>query len=125
MTSTNYIQDIVEKFYAKAVVDPIIGFHFRKIQEFEGDNPLKPPMEAFAHHIPRIVNFWRMQLLGEMGLEQEPFNLLKAHDYLGVKRAQVNRWLILFNETLDESGGDEKFILDWKQKAAHFASKLG
>lgn len=124
MTTPTYIQKIVEDFYTKAVSDPIIGFHFRKIQEFEGDNPLKPPMEAFSHHIPRIVNFWRMQLLGEMGLEQEPFNLLKAHDYLGVKKAQVNRWLMIFNETLDESSGDEAFILDWKKKAAHLASKL-
>ncbi|MBK26932.1 MAG: hypothetical protein CME70_23215 [Halobacteriovorax sp.] len=124
MTSPQYIQSIVEKFYAKAVVDPIIGFHFRKIQEFEGDNPLRPPMEAFASHIPRIVNFWRMQLLGEHGLESEPFNLLKAHAYLGVKRAQVNRWLILFNETLDESEGDEEFITLWKQKAAHFGAKI-
>lgn len=124
MTTPNYIHSIVESFYTKAVADPIIGFHFRKIQEFEGSDPMRPPMEAFAHHLPRISSFWRLQLLEGAVLEGEPFNLIKVHDYLGLKRGQIDRWLILFYETLDESNGDKDFIEKWKKKAAHFRSKF-
>lgn len=115
---------MVESFYSKAVVDPIIGFHFRKIQEFEGSDPMRPPMDAFAHHLPRITAFWKLQLLEGEVLEGKPFNLLKVHEYLGLKRGQIDRWLMLFNETLDESDGDKEFIKVWKEKAAHFRSKF-
>ena len=124
MLTPEQIQTVIEDFYAKAVVDPIIGFHFRKIQECESADPMKPTIDAFANHIPRIVNFWRMQLREEYKLETEPFNLIKAHSHLGLKRGQVDRWLILFNETLDSSGFDAEEIQVWKEKAAHFRSKF-
>lgn len=124
MNKSKEIHSLVEKFYSKAIVDPIIGFHFRKIQEFEGIDPLKPPIEAFAHHIPRIANFWRMQLLDEKNLEETPFNLIKTHEYLGLKRGQIDRWLMLFIETINESDFEDSFKLDWENKARHFRSKF-
>jgi truncated hemoglobin YjbI len=124
MSNSKEIHSVIEKFYSKAVVDPIIGFHFRKIQEFEGVDPLRPPIEAFAQHIPRITNFWRMQLLDEKNLEEIPFNLIKTHEYLGLKRGQIDRWLMLFIETINESNFDESFKELWQKKASHFRSKF-
>ena len=116
MTTPKFIDSIVYDFYSKAVIDPIIGFHFRKIQEFEGTDPLRPPMEAFAGHLPRISSFWQIQLLPGTKQVHPPYNLKKAHDYLGLRPGQVNRWIILFNETLDTSNGDVLFINRWKEK---------
>lgn len=124
MSTSKQIHLVVESFYSKAIQDPIIGFHFRKIQEFEGADPLKPPIEAFAHHIPRIVNFWRMQLLEEKNLEEIPFNLIKTHAYLGLKRGQIDRWLLLFIETINESDCPSSFKELWISKARHFRSKF-
>jgi truncated hemoglobin YjbI len=124
MSTSKQIHSVVEAFYSKAISDPIIGFHFRKIQEFEGADPLRPPIEAFAKHIPRIVNFWRMQLLEEKNLETVPFNLIKTHQYLGLKRGQIDRWLILFIETLKESDCSQDFKNLWEEKARHFRSKF-
>ncbi len=124
MSNSNQIHSVVTSFYTKAITDPIIGFHFRKIQAFQGSDPLKPPIEAFAHHIPRIVNFWRMQLLEEKNLEEVPFNLLKTHEYLGLRRGQIDRWLLLFIETINESDCTEEFKETWQLKARHFRSKF-
>ncbi|MFT6602656.1 MAG: hypothetical protein ACJARO_000164 [Bacteriovoracaceae bacterium] len=65
-----------------------------------------------------------MQLLDEKNLEEVPFNLLKTHEYLGLKRGQIDRWLLLFIETIYESDSDEKFKKDWEKKARHFRSKF-
>lgn len=116
MTTAKFIDSIVYDFYSRAVVDPIIGFHFRRIQEFQGSDPLRPPMEAFANHLPRISSFWQIQLLQGTKQVLPPFNLKRSHDHLGLRSGQVNRWLILFNETLDFSKGDEEFIKRWKEK---------
>lgn len=110
MSSPEYIQSIVHNFYAKATTDVIIGFLFRGIDMDE--------------HLPRITNFWRMQLLGETGLEEKPFNLIQAHDYLNLKRGQVDRWVVLFKQTLEESNGDQNFIKQWEEKITAFRSRF-
>lgn len=90
MTPHDWIFKVVDSFYAKAKVDILIGYHFRVIEDFD-------------EHIPRISTFWEFQLLGKsMRPLTEPFDLIRAHMPLGIKRGELGRWLVLFRKTLEE-----------------------
>lgn len=110
------ILNVVEAFYAKATTDIIIGFHFRKIKDFDT-------------HFPRIAHFWEMQLLGQSSEKVEPpFDLINVHIPLKFTTAQLNRWVMLFEETLAEfrsrDGHHVEEYLRWKEKIYHFKEKF-
>jgi len=104
------IQRVVHKFYDKAKVDILIGYHFRHIQDFDS-------------HIPRIVHFWEIQLLGAP-LTMQPFDLISAHKPLGIKVGEVNRWVKLFIETLEEENVEQDLKDKWLQKVELFREKF-
>lgn len=90
MTESEWIFSVVSAFYDKAKVDVLIGYHFRNIADFD-------------EHIPRIATFWDLQLLGFTQRElKEPFDVMKAHIPLGIKRGELGRWMVLLKKTLDE-----------------------
>jgi truncated hemoglobin YjbI len=90
MKQSEWIYQVVEAFYAKAKNDVLIGYHFRIINDFE-------------EHIPRITAFWDIQLLGSTEKTlSEPFDVMKVHIPLQIKRGELGRWLVLFRKTLDE-----------------------
>lgn len=127
MNEKELIKDVVYRFYEKATGDFLIGHHFRKIQEFQGEDILKPPMEAFASHLPIIERFWRMQLLGEKLQENErPFNLIKKHEYLKIRQGELGRWVVLFKETLSELEKEQsessELIKEWEKRIDLFES---
>ena len=113
------IKTIVEEFYALATTDVLIGYHFRKIREKDGEHPLKPPLDAFSKHLPRIINFWEVQLLGEK-IKGESFDLIKLHKELGILPGELGRWLMLFRQVLQSKDQDMPIIQQWEQKLAHF-----
>ncbi|MDH5580480.1 MAG: hypothetical protein OEY33_01105 [Bdellovibrionales bacterium] len=122
----NIVEEVVRDFYQKAVNDFMIGHHFRKIAEFKPTDPLETPLEAFSGHIPRIVEFWKTQLLGHKS--SESFNLISAHEYLLIKKGELGRWVVLFKEVLQNYKGKypdhESFFLLWEQKILHFQNKF-
>jgi len=90
MSVSDWIFQVVHSFYQKAKSDILIGHHFRIIQDFET-------------HIPRIAAFWELQLLGSTRRPiSEPFDVMKVHIPLNIKRGELGRWLVLFKKTLDE-----------------------
>lgn len=90
MNENEWIFHVVHSFYEKAKNDVLIGYHFRIIDDFET-------------HIPRIASFWDLQLLGKTQRTiSEPFDVMKVHIPLGIKRGELGRWLVLFKKTLDE-----------------------
>jgi truncated hemoglobin YjbI len=90
MSQQEWIFSVVEAFYARAKFDVLIGYHFRNIPDFDS-------------HIPRIAAFWEIQLLGKTDRPLEaPFDLMKAHQPLGIKRGELGRWLVLFKKSLQE-----------------------
>jgi len=112
MITFDTILNIIEKFYQKATHDFMIGYHFRKIEDFE-------------EHIPRIANFWFLQLNGKVFVKADPpFDLINRHKVLGVKRGEINRWMVLFNETLSESEVESEVKKRWIEKADFFKSKI-
>lgn len=115
------ILEIVTHFYHQATSDVLIGYHFRRIQDF-------------STHLPRIASFWELQLLGQPHHPSDlPFDLFGVHLPLNIRKAQVRRWVILFAQTLDEftglyqnAGSLEKipFLNQWKVKIDHFQDKF-
>lgn len=90
MNEADWIFNVVSSFYDKAKTDVLIGYHFRNISDFD-------------EHIPRIAIFWDLQLLGSTQRKLNgPFDVMKAHIPLGIKRGEIGRWLVLLKKTLDE-----------------------
>lgn len=121
------IASVVEVFYRKATTDVLIGYQFRKIAQakaLEHGHPLKPPIEAFKEHLPRICHFWRSQLLGsKLPPNEPPFNLISIHQELKIRKGELHRWLTLFKEALEESLVEEEhneLKQAWLKKLKHF-----
>ena len=90
MSETDWIFKVVQAFYHKAKDDVLIGYHFRIIKNFET-------------HIPRIAAFWELQLQGSTQRPlTTPFDIMKVHIPLKIKRGELGRWIVLFKKTLDE-----------------------
>ncbi len=116
MTESEFILDTVEKFYAKATTDFLIGYHFRHITDFET-------------HIPRIATFWDIQLLGAPSRPlTESFDVINKHIPLMIKPGEVGRWVVLFSEALNEQNKTypefEEMIKTWFLKLDFFRAKF-
>ncbi len=109
------IEKIVTDFYTLATTDVMIGYHFRKIATSEGIHPLKPPIDAFASHIPRIVNFWEIQLEAKP-IQADSFDLIKVHKALGILPGELGRWIKLFKDILNNYDQSHELIIKWNEK---------
>jgi truncated hemoglobin YjbI len=110
MTPQIWIHKVIDAFYAKARNDVLIGYHFRVIEDFD-------------EHIPRIVAFWEIQLLGQTQIVTSgPFDILGVHGPLKIKRGELGRWLLLFRQTLAEISGPEtqELKIKWEEKLVFF-----
>jgi truncated hemoglobin YjbI len=108
LASNDFIKLIVDEFYLKARTDILIGYHFNHIKDFN-------------HHLERIYAFWNMHLLKIA----PPFNyrLMMTHLPLGIKTGEINRWVKLFIETIEENKHrieDQNFCVDWLEKIEMF-----
>lgn len=85
------VEQLVRRFYQAAIPDPQLG----------------PIFHAFgvdwSVHVPKLVAYWCRELLGEPGYTGRPVG---AHNpVLGCRpfgEPEINRWLELWNETVDE-----------------------
>ena len=127
------VKEIIENFYREAVKDFMIGYHFRKIQEIPSEKVLYPELNAFSKHIPRIIYFWEIQLIGpnkelkNKSLER-PFNLISTHDYLNIRKGELHRFTLLFQQAItsfeksktDLIPKEIDFLNKWKEKVNSF-----
>jgi hypothetical protein len=100
----NQIHSVVAHFYQAAIHDIWIGYHFKHITD------LSP-------HIDRIARFWYFQYHQKKvaGFEHEQFNLIHTHMPLQATTGQLNRWIILFNQSLETAVKDSRITsLDQK-----------
>lgn len=114
--SYSLILELIESFYAVAKKDVMIGYHFRFIEDFET-------------HIPRIANFWNLQLNGEVENRADlPFKLLEVHMGLGIKKGEMGRWIVLFKANLKKFKAENKITIEDKEKfeakIEHFKLKI-
>lgn len=79
---------LVNTFYARVKLDPLIGPIFLRVI---GDH--------WDEHLKKIQNFWDTLLFGAGNYEGRPF---PPHMPLGLKPEHFKRWLELFFATVDE-----------------------
>ena len=116
MLSYPLILKVIETFYDTAKVDILIGYHFRIIDDFD-------------EHIPRIADFWNLQLNGELNDRKHlPFDLLQKHLPLKINRGELDRWVKLFSENMEKSISRNEMTMDqkdlWMKKVKIFRDKL-
>lgn len=110
------ILKIVDSFYLKANHDILIGYHFRVVENFQ-------------EHIPKIADFWYLQLTGKINNPKSlPFNLLKVHDALKINRGEIGRWKMLFQKTLNEFEDENQITSEqsreWMAKVELFGKRI-
>lgn len=82
----------------------LVDLFYEKVR---GDELLAP---VFAHvdwprHLPVMYNFWSSMLLGDQTYQGNPF---QKHINLPIQAKHFGRWLLLFNQTVDENFSGEK-----------------
>ena len=93
------ITRLVEQFYDKVLNDNLIRSFFNGID--------------FEHHLPKMIHFWSFVLLNEPGYTND---VTKTHINMAIKKEHFDRWIELFNETVNELFAGEKAELA-KQRA--------
>jgi hemoglobin len=85
------IDRLVRAFYRRVATDDLLGSVF----ELAGVD--------WSLHIPKLVDFWSWQLLGIPGYEGNPLIAHRPiHALAPFREVHYERWLALFDETLDE-----------------------
>jgi len=86
------IQYLVNEFYTQVKQDDTIGFIFTEVAQVD-----------WALHLPKMYAFWEMILLGS---GEYKGNQMAKHQALNEKipleEAHFERWLSLFNATVDQ-----------------------
>lgn len=107
------IQQLVDAFYARVQQDEVIGFIFTEVAATDWD-----------HHLPKMYDFWETVLFRTGSFQGNPVGVHRAlAERTPMGRAQFERWLQLFRETVDAlfSGPNAEHI---KNCAADIASVL-
>ena len=94
------VHELVQTFYQKVLVDEVLAPFFKKLN--------------FEEHLPKMEFFWRFVLLDEPGYTT---SVTDKHMHMRLKEEHFKRWILLFNQTLDELFIGEKVELA-KQRAA-------
>jgi hemoglobin len=85
------VERLVHAFYTAALADPVIGFLFADVAKLD-----------LEQHLPRIARFWETVLLGAQTYSGGAFRPhLELHVQFPLKRGHFERWLWLWQETVD------------------------
>jgi hemoglobin len=103
------VEVLVRRFYQAVIPDPLLG-------------PIFSGMRVnWSEHIPKLVDFWAGRLLGIAGYEGSPVG---AHqpvlDRFPFGDEELNRWVELWEETVDELFVGE--VADLAKRKAHMAA---
>ncbi len=91
LDSPDEIAEMVRRFYRDVAQDDLLGPMFNDVAKVD-----------WGEHLPKLTAFWCRALLGLSGYEGNPF---RAHALVHAQRpftaAHFERWLTLFQETLE------------------------
>jgi hemoglobin len=85
ISSKEDITLLVYKFYGKVNKDDELSPFFKDLD--------------FEVHMPKMIHFWSFALLNEPGYTT---NVVEKHLHMPLQEVHFERWLNLFNETIDE-----------------------
>lgn len=94
ITSRNDLIFVLDHFYDRVKIDPLIGPIF-----------VEQAQVHWETHLPKIYDFWDSLLFGKDVYHGRPF---PPHVPLGLKAEHFKRWLELFFQTLDEFSHGQK-----------------
>lgn len=97
ISSFDDIKQLVDSFYSRVRHDELLGPVFNAF------------IKDWSEHLPKMYSFWQTVLLEEHTYFGSPF---VPHAKLPVEKQHFERWLKLFNETVDEY-----FVGDLAEKA--------
>ena len=106
------IEQLMETFYDRVLNDMVIGFIFTDVADFELEN-----------HLPVISDFWETVLFGTekySGKNRVMDVHIELSKRIPLKKGHFDRWLYLFNKSVDESYSGF-YANKAKQKAAAIA----
>ena len=107
------IEDIVARFYAVMLKDPIVGFIFTDIAKIN-----------LEHHLPIIVDFWSDSLFRGKRYHGNPLQKhMEIHRKVPLKPGHFTRWLYLFNNAVDEKHSGRN-ASSMKQRAEMVANSI-
>jgi hemoglobin len=112
LDSRELIECLVRDFYRDVAMDDLLGPVFAGVHV------------DWSAHLPKLVDFWSWQLLGERRYDRNP---LRAHQRVHARfpfdPAMYERWLELFDTTVDEGYAGPLAELA-KQRARRMAGAL-
>ncbi len=97
----NDVKLLVDSFYEQVQADKSLGPIFNEVAQVN-----------WEHHLPRMYAFWEFLLLGKdtyRGNPIEPHNRLAQK--VALTEAHFDRWLALFNESVDRHFSGPKATL--------------
>lgn len=83
------VQLLVNKFYEKVNNDDLLSWIFNDLSKVD-----------WRTHLPVMYDFWSSILLGTKLYKGQPFDV---HLYLPVDKRHFDRWVNLFEKTVDEN----------------------
>lgn len=107
------IAALINAFYDKVKVNPVIGHFFNQVVKVDWEK-----------HLPKMYDFWEGIVFGTADYSGNPINVHKAvHALHHFSKTDFEEWLRLFRETVDEMYEGEKAELI-KQRALSIATVM-
>ena len=86
------IEWLITRFYEKVMKDEVIGYLFTDVAKI-----------GLPSHLPRLFDFWSTLLLGDGSYKGNPMGVhIELHKKSALHSKHFDRWLALFNDTLEE-----------------------
>lgn len=92
ITTRDDIKYLIDTFYEKVKADPVIGYIFNDIAHVD-----------WPKHLPVMYDFWEFLLLNGKNYTGNPIQKhFDLHDKHPLTAEHFDRWLVLFQATVDE-----------------------
>ncbi|MFY0643315.1 MAG: group III truncated hemoglobin [Bacteroidia bacterium] len=90
--SIHDVEKLVDVFYDKVIVDPLISYLFNDVAKID-----------LPSHLPIMYSFWSSMLLGTGTYKGNPMTAhIQLHKKSPISSEHFDRWKFLFFETIDE-----------------------
>jgi hemoglobin len=92
------IRRLVDEFYTRVLADEQIGFIFKDIAQIN-----------LEHHMPIMYDFWETTLFHSNAYRGNPIQVhIDLHRKVRLEKEHFERWLTIFNETINDLFDGEK-----------------
>ncbi len=107
------VKKLVDSFYRKVIVDPVIGFIFTEVVTI-----------TWEEHMPVMYAFWSTTLLGSSVYTGNPMlKHLELDKKIKLRKEHFDRWLLLWDETVT-ANFEGKIAAEAIQRARNIASLM-